>query len=222
MEITNVLMTIAIIAVLVATINVIALTTTQTTGRASSDSGDVDVEIESAVNIRFNVANLDWGAGSVIGNPAILDTLTLPYADLNWSPTDGDNVTTTGLSGGLQLENWGNVQVSLNLSATQDVNQFICLNDITGTCQAQSPGFNLDISDNAGETGSCPVANRSGTWDAWTPVSTSTSNEVCNEFLSAAANNELLIDFQLVIPISAPVGARQVQIDAAAFDSSGP
>lgn len=214
---TKVLMAIAVIAVVVAAGNLFFnFLTLQSTGYANVDTGQADVQIESAINIRFNVNSLDWGAGFVNGSiNAVLDTQTSPYFNENWSFNLADNPTTNSLAGGLEIENYGNAVVDLYLNSSEDVNDFICSAD--ATCTAASPGFEWqseEIED------SCDATLAATTWTTVTSDLTGDGLLMCDAFDNQVGSNELEVDLRLTVPISAPSGARTTIITATAIEST--
>ena len=226
MEFSNVLMGIAVIAVVLAGVNVIMVSTELSpTGRLSDDSGTADVEIASSINIRFIVSALDWGKGSVLTDPATLDSVTAPYYDGNWLP---DTVTPDlpTLTGGLELENYGNVDVDLRLESNKDAGTFICNGDVACSGSAFE-AFNWRLEDiEALSCGDKDIDNLAPNpdviWDGvtWVPVGIVPGGTLfCDQFKSAEATNTVEIDFQLVIPSNAPVGPRTAIITALAVQS---
>ncbi len=231
MEFSNVLMGIAVIAVVLAGINVVMVSTELSpTGRVPTGTGTTEVAILSAVHIVFQVANLDWGSGSVATDPATLDSVTAPYYNANWVPFAGDAPQDAGpdgfiMSGGLVLENTGNVDADLNMRSTADANAFICngIASCTGTGLQQ---FNWRFSDvAAGACGDKDVDLPLGTdprWSSFEAVSTAASPgpKICDQFLfdDAVTPNidQVEIDFQLVIPVLAQPGSRTASIEATA------
>ena len=221
-KVASVLMVIAVVAVAVSAVNLfMSFGALSSVGHVPVDTGQADVEIQSAINVRFNLATLDWGAGWVNGTTnAILQSQTAPYYNGDWFPDALDNPSTTGMSGGLELENWGNVPVNISLNSTADTSAFICNGD--STCDGNSPAFEwelsgLDAADNVVCTGVViPLQDT-----AWTTVTSGPGDgkNVCEAFESDPANNEILIDFRLTIPLTAPPGERTTTITATASQS---
>jgi len=217
MEFTKVLMGIAVVAVLLAVGNVFTLVTgpLASTGHASSDTGTADVELQASVHIRFLVKDLDWGAGSVNANPATLNSSDAPFYDGNWVPAAGDGPGDVGpdgtvLNGGLVIENYGSVPVNLSLYLAQNADAFIC-NGNAGCIADGNQSISWMLSEN--ETGSC-TGQLGSHFGSWNTVDTSGSpgTTVCDTFLSTTATNQVELDLQLVIPITAPEGTRTPNI----------
>jgi len=203
---TNVLMIVAVIAVVasaaVFATNIFGLSST---GYAQTEFGSAEVIIESTASINFTVNALDWGTGGVNtsqGVFAVLQTDT-PYLN-NWSENTGDP---SSVSGGLVIENNGNVDVDLYLRTSNTAANFICPSDATCT----SPGYNWKLQSTAGEPGGCSVGM---TPLAWTAVST-TDTMVCNQ-LNQGDPDEVELDIQLIVPQDADPGLKQSTITATA------
>jgi len=245
----NVLMFVAVAAVafalfsLVVTINKVGDINAYAVQLSPVDTGTADVEILSSVNIVFQPArsSLDWGSGSVLVDPATLDTVSSgaaePFTDGNWDAFATDTPTDNLMVGGLVLENLGNVAVNLYVEADIDADTFIC--DSDGFCIATATQqFNWQF-DDSNEPGSCADKDIDNIapdpdifWTSFQTVCTTltgcdigpggSGQFICDDFLSTTTplTNEIEIDFQLIIPISSPVGPKpQVTITATAEES---
>jgi len=194
-KVTNVLMVVAVVAVLVAAFNVYNTMNLASTGHATDDEGYALVEIEAVVSIIFTTDTLDWGAGAV---DAAADYATL---DSNaGTVTDGSWVAETD---SLILVNDGSVNAVVTLdSGTVDADEFICSDDVSGSCQGTGYAeMNYMVSENeassCGGTGVYPV-----TYGA-IPLAAS-EETICPDFESDDSSDELALDVQLVIPKAAP------------------
>ncbi|MCX8158968.1 MAG: hypothetical protein N3D20_01605 [Candidatus Pacearchaeota archaeon] len=157
--------------------------------------GSTNLTVESFAMINFTDSSVNWGSGKVnIGKTkAYLDTRSGTVTDGNW----------TAETTGLMLENLGNVNVTLNLSAGKTAAQFI-----GGT----NPAYKWWIRDN--ETGSCiNVTGPSNGFGGWADPST-TSITICNPLRFLIASNEIRIDFNVTVPEDATKGARSDTITA--------
>ncbi len=238
MKSSNLLTIVAVVAVAFALFNLLVTINkvgdlNSITGYAEFDTGTADVEIESAVHIRFVVGEdaLDWGTGSVNTDPATLDSVTSPYNDANWDCTPPDCPLDVGMDGGLELENYGNVNVDLYVDTTENADTFICDDDANCIATA-THDFNWQFED-LGTTASCTdkdiddVGGDEAFWSGWEDVCRSGDPcdvggdglFVCDEFLALDTDDTIEINFQLLVPISAPAGQRDVIITATAIES---
>lgn len=164
--------------------------------------GEANLTVESAAVINFTTSQINWGSGIV--------NQGFSYAGLNTFETN--NVTngnwTLQTSGGLRLQNIGNVNVTLNLSGTKTAAQFI-----GGT----SPSYRWNISN--AESNSCLNAT-GGTGglalNNFHNVNTS-SALFCGIFQFADVADTIRIDFNLTIPTDSLTGALGDTITATAF-----
>lgn len=174
---------------------------TTISGYATS-TGEANLTVESAVIINFTTPQINWGSGRVNSGQSA--------AFLNTFPTN--NVTngnwTLQNSGGLRIENIGNVNVTLNLSGTKTAAQMI-----GGT----SPSYRWNIT--SFESGSC--RNSSGGTDALQTnffyVVNTTTALFCNYFQFLDDRDVVRIDFNLTIPSDSFTGALGDTITAVAF-----
>ena len=229
MEVSKVLMVVAIVAVGIAIINLgigIFQTNKIRNVLLSPDAtGTAEVQIVSAVHVRFNppFTSLDWGSGAPSGNPAYLHSLpdvTGNYDFVNWSATDGDNATTNGLTGGLEIQNYGNVDVDLYLITNRNATDFICHDgtSVDATCAGEPyPAYaNVTWMTEEALSGSCSVQTG--------PTTPGVGTMVCDDFNNAGGSNLIELDLNLTIPLSAPPGERSgtndLEITATAAESS--
>ena len=241
MEVSKVLMVVAIVAVGIAIINLgigIFQTNKIRNVLLSPDAtGTAEVQIVSAVHVRFNppFTSLDWGSGAPSGNPAYLHSLpdvTGNYDFVNWSATDGDNATTNGLTGGLEIQNYGNVDVDLYLITNRNATDFICHDgtSVDATCAGEVYPAYANVTWMLEEklSGACSADWQNGTeWTMWTGINSTTPGSgtlICSRFNSTGGSNEIELDLNLTIPISAPPGERSggndLEITATAEEST--
>ena len=163
----------------------------------ATDTANASVYIESQASIRFILSEVNFGSGSVVNGS---DNATLNTEGVNTSWT-GENYT--GLP--LEVENIGNVNVTLYFSANNTPAQFL---------GSGSPEYQIKVSNNESEPGSCVVAI--GNFSDYGDLTTS-NQLACSNFGFDPDRNQLLIDIQLVIPAGAEPGNKTSTITAEAF-----
>ena len=187
MEQNNLVLVIAVLAVLVALANAVIVfqkvDDIQRIVGYATETGTANLTIQSNLDINFSDNIIDWGSGthvSDVDNATLVSNGTVSQG--NWSIEDS----------GLMLENIGNTNASIELSTGKDADGFI------GGDDAGGPVYEWRISEN--ETGTC-----SGTLSdtSFTAVSTSPKT-VCTNMGSSSDVNELIVDIKVVIPIDAP------------------
>ncbi|MDP2924969.1 MAG: hypothetical protein Q8N99_01210 [Nanoarchaeota archaeon] len=164
------------------------------TGYAPTDTGEINLTVETSANINFTTSNVNFGIGSVTsGTNATIDTLG-NVINGNWSAT----------TGGFILENIGNTNLSLAIKSDKTAGQFI-----GGT----NPGFYYNMTEK--EAGACPSQNIS--FGSWQNINTTGDGTlVCDRFLYEINKDSLKIDIRLVIPSDAYTGNRSCYITATA------
>src|SRR6056297_1427939 len=119
MKQSNLLMILAVIAVLIAMANafIVLNKVNKMTGYAT-EQGYANLTVSSTININFSTDTIDWGAGVVDTGEdnATLDTVGPTVTRGNWS--------TTGVTP-LVLENIGNVNATIDFSAASDASGFL-------------------------------------------------------------------------------------------------
>lgn len=177
-----------VVSLVVFGINVTKVT--QVTGRAT-DTAIVNVTIQSTAEINFTTDFLDFGAGSVSAGKLIATiNSTGGVAGGNWS----------AVSTGFTLENIGNVNVTLDLTAAKTAATFI-----GGT----SPTYGWSIDDSA--ESACTASVTEGTYSE-----VGTDVEVCSVFGFLDAADKIDIDIQLGIPYDSNKGTLTDTITATA------
>lgn len=170
---------------------------TELTGFALTDTGIINVTIETAASINFTVDILQLGSGVVTpGQTATVssDQGTSPNAFWSGAAEEGQ----------LLLENNGNSNVTIDLKATTANDAAAIF--IGGT----SPSFKLRVTNN--ETGSCvSIAN----FTNFDEVTTS-DQEACSNLQWDDGKDLINIDAELTIPNDATPGNRQATITATA------
>jgi hypothetical protein len=192
----NILLTLSCIAaivtflILIITLNKFGIITGQAT-----DTGEANLTIQEQASISFLVSQVNWGSGALIEGET--DGL------LN-SEGGQENVTDfTNITEGLVIQNDGNVNVSLNISSSDNASTFI-----GGT----NPDFEWKASNN--ETGSCVGGIQSGL-TAYTNVPATLNQHVlvCNDLLYNNLNDTIRLDLQVRFTADA-LGTKGVLITA--------
>jgi len=182
MKATNVLMIVAVFAVALAVFN-LAITMNKVsdierlTGFAT-DTGDVNLTVESNAEVNFTANGIDWGTGYVA------DGSTEAYLN-----TNGTNVGSTNwdvVSTGLILENTGNENVTLNFTSSADAATFI----------GPSAEFKINVSEN--ETGSCFTGLVYG--GTYNDINDSLGLQYCTNFGYEAGRDSIYLDVLVKIP----------------------
>jgi hypothetical protein len=147
-----------------------------------TDTGVVNVTVETSAGINFTAAFIDFQNGTVGdgASGATLDTENNATVNGTWEPT----------ASGFTLENIGNTNVTLGLSADKNASEYL-----GGT----SPGFRYKVSEN--ETGSC-VGNLATTYTEFN----STAVTACPNLPYDDPQDSIFIDIQLYIPSNSEVG----------------
>lgn len=192
METDKLLVWIAVIAVIISiagvfiTYNSVSLIQNVLTGRAT-DSGTVNLTVQTSALINFTTDNINWGSGLVDAGKtyAVLAT--------NGTVTDGN---WTSVSDPFIVENIGNVNVTIAISFSNDADDFL-----GGT----SPEYKYNITNS--EAGACDVGATGFTLGSWVEASTG-STDVCDSFAFADALDEMQIDIYLKVPSDSLTGSR--------------
>ena len=170
----------------------------------ATSTGVANLSVETTVVINFTTNTISWGSGRVDSGASSAGLNTFETNNVS-----GGNWTLT-TPGGLRLQNLGNVNVTLNLSATKSAATMI-----GGT----SPGYKWNISNV--ESGSC----RNATGTVETPLlfnfydPNTTTTEFCRFFKFADSADTVRIDFNLTIPSDSLTGVLTDTITATAFAS---
>jgi hypothetical protein len=170
----------------------------------STSIGEANLTVESAIIINFTTSQINWGSGRVNSGSASAGLNTFEINNVtngNWTLQN---------SGGLRIENLGNVNVTLNLSGTKTAAQLL-----SGT----GPGYKWNISN--AKVGSC--LNATGGTDALSlnlfyNVNTTTAL-FCPRFQFIDSADVIRVDFNLTVPSDSSTGALGDTITATAFIS---
>lgn len=174
------------------------------TGYLGRTTGEVNLTIETTSAINFTTSTINFGSGRTNSSAASLITLgSGTVVNGNWTAQSG-----------LILENIGNQNLSLNITADNAAATFL-----GGT----NPVFNINVSNS--EVGSCiNVTGNGQNLNIFHPVNTSIGNaQYCDVFRFESANDQIRIDFNLTLPEDSLTGLRGTQINATAFTAlTGP
>jgi len=190
MKLIKVLLIVAVIFVVVAIASVV-YNSSNFTGFATTSTGEANLTVESATQIDFTTAFIDWESGRVTSGDteAILDTSAGNISNGNWTP----------VTEGFVLENQGNLNLTIELAAGKTNLTFMGGTD---------GSYQWNVSNN--ETDSCSHA------DLGDFEEVNSSKIVCDQFSSITASNEIRIDLKLIIPEDSSTGALTDLITATA------
>ena len=170
--------------------------------------GTVNITVQAQAQINLSDYQVDFGPGFVLtGGSARLNTSSSGVLGReNWS-----NATTFAPTN-ITLENTGNQNISLNFTSDKNGTEFIS-NNVTTTPLAlfQFRGVNK-------EAGTCnSTTNLTTSYTAISdPVAADDSNTVQNDLCKCmrfeAANDEIYMNVQVLIPETAPTGAKNATL----------
>jgi len=201
---TNVLMVVAVIAVVMSLAGVVLNLTKTPTGYANVESGNATLEILGVASINFTNNLINWSVGKVndtCGAQAMLVTNGTNICSSAAIPAETWNIVPLGLV----VRNVGSTDVTLELVSDKDAAAFI---------GPPSPGYQWMISNY--EAGSC-AGTLSDT--SWTDVATGAARTICTNFLADlddGSSDELRIDLRVMIDQGASAGQRVSTITATA------
>jgi hypothetical protein len=205
METDNVLLVVAVIAVIVSlvgaglTYSYINAFKSKMTGFATT-AGWINLTVEESASVNFTYYNVNWGSGRVASGKE--------NATMDTSNQSAENVTNgnfTGNTNGLVIENIGNKNVTLNLTVTSDAVTMI------GGSASGGPVLKWRLSDN--ETGSCSFNDTTFYKDLWRDVNT-TTQLICDKLNADNNKDTLKINLYAVVPSDSFTGARGNTITA--------
>lgn len=210
MNTTNLLMVLAVVAVIASAVVLVNNVAISRTGMASSDTGNVTLVIESKIDINFTNSLLNWSIGNV--DPA------QSWAYLNSEGVNINNLSWLNVTRGLVLQSDSSMNLTVNLTSNKNAFNFLDSGVVVSPPSQflwkvnmnQTFDYGADID---GEVGSC---NASLTPLVWTAVPT-TNVSICSNFGFADAADELEIDVALNISKNAPVGPKNVTLTATAM-----
>lgn len=213
----NILLLIAIVAVVITVINFYSVITkiadfrVAITGLAGT-LGYVNVTVNTQVAIEFTNDTLNWGPGIVNTtggwtNATLTTNVTSAYVT-------GGNWSNSGKRG-LTIENTGNLNATLSLNSSQTAVQMF-----GGTAARQAFQWNITSVKGTGVAGSCLNDSCSGTPSTiatWSDVNTTTGQTVCDCIPWEPTKDLISIDILLRVPDDATnVNLRSATITATA------
>jgi len=161
------------------------------TGFATT-TGNTTVVVSSTSSVRFAVASVDWGTGSV--------NTTVGTCTLNTESVKTGCTGFTVVSQGLILENDGNANISVTLYSNVSAAQFI----------GNGATFQWKVTNNGTETGSCTTPTPS----SYSPVNVSVANAttICSSLGYPDANDSLRVDLNITIPLAAVTSSSGLRL----------
>jgi len=153
------------------------------------DVGYVNLTISTLVDINVTTNTVNWGPG-VVTDPNLNASLVTAGSAAgtatrgNWSGTNAK---------ALVVENTGNVNCSLAISGVKNAATFF-----GGNASHQLYQWNVSNK----ETGACGAWGETSMQNTWANVNTSAAT-VCNKLDYHPGNDEMYIDFKLVVPADA-------------------
>ena len=154
---------------------------------SATDTGDVNLTLDAAASISFNVSELDWGQGSVDEN-----------SDYAWLVSNGTVVGGTSfdtVTQGLKVQNDGNINLTVNLSAGNYNATFIGGNE---------PVYKWKVSNNESDSCAAGTIGVSG----FTNVPNAAQSRACTNLSSIDTRDSLNVDIELHVPEDATAEAK--------------
>src|SRR3989344_353182 len=163
-------------------------------------TGYTNLTVETLASVNFTTHTIDWGSGRVGASSSAASLTTFPANNVtggNW---------TLNTSGGLRLENDGNVNISVNLTVNKNASEFI---GGTGpvfewNLTKSEAGSCLNVSGKGGVTGSGEGGLR---LNSWFPANSTTSQKAggggalfCGVLRFELANDQIRLDFNVTVP----------------------
>jgi hypothetical protein len=197
MDSDNLLLTVAVIAVLVAAIgvgatfySVASVKEVWFTGYASYNA-TINVTISPNTIVNFTSDNIDFGTGTVNDSSTHVNLSTVDGSMLGGNGFDS-------VSSPLVLENIGNTNASLSFKAQKNVSDFI------GGTDAGGPLFGINVTE--ADTNPCADASEVATFSTWYYLN-QTEQTICTQFGTIPAGDELNVDVFLLIPSDSSTGS---------------
>jgi len=201
MESENFLLTIAVIAVLVSAgglgftyFTLDNFKQNWLTGFATS--GTVNITVVNTASINFDVDSINWGSGSIDSGQT---SATLYTGGAEPRVINGN---WTAVEQGFRINNTGNTNLTINLSASDTVANFI-----GGT----NPSYQWNVTDYV------PGACTGGiTLATFANTATGAGTLICDQFNYIDGADVIRVDIKVVIPYDAPATAKSNTITATA------
>jgi hypothetical protein len=205
MKSTELLMFVAIIAVALASINLIITINRIGDFKAltgfMTDTGVANLTIQSNINVNFTKDNVSWGTGYVTTAQTECEMTTQGIMNC----TNFDTVYD-----GLTLENIGNADVTLNLTPSKNTENFLGGN---------ASVFMWNITFNGTETGACPPGLNITAWTNATPNGQTLGTRACDNYTYLDASDEIQVELRVVLS-EKYIGAKGLTITAEAVTYS--
>jgi hypothetical protein len=216
MKLTSFLMVIAVLAVVISAVNLFSNLALFSTGYASSDQGNVTLEIESKIDVNFTQRALNWSLGYV--DPA------QPYAYLTSTGILQNNISWLNVSNGLVIESLSTQNITLNLSSNKDALNFLDNGQVVSPSPSNfSWRVNQVTTDDTGpgvlaqgEPGTCSGLGQALNPTVYETIVQGVNRTVCGNMSYLTTSNSIEIDFALNISVGAPPGPKNVTITATA------
>jgi hypothetical protein len=211
MKTDNFLLIVAVIAVAISvlgaglTYNYLTSFRNKLTGFAT-DTGTVNLSVESTVAINFTTDIINWGSGQVNAGQA---NATLNTAGGATNVTNGN---WTGNTAGFILRNIGNKNATVNLSFGTDA---------AGLLGGTSPKYEFNVTDQAGFTSCFNSTGGTGNlgYLGLFQTANTTVSVICSSFPYTDTNDTLRIDIKVIIPSDSKTGALSDTITATFLQS---
>jgi len=162
---------------------------------SATDTGDVNLTLDAGASISFNVSELNWGQGSVN------ETYGFAWLVSNGTMLYGTSFNT--VTQGLKIQNDGNVNVTVNLSANNYNATFIGGNE---------PVYKWKVSNNESDSCAAGTIGVSG----FTNVPNAAQSRACTNLSSIDTRDSLNVDIELHVPEDATAEAKGSIITATA------
>ena len=191
---------------------------TELTGKAPTDTGEVNLTVQQIISISLNVDTLDFGSGFINATKCTNATLSIRHdGGLNtYNDSDGNDCwrSTTGAdvlgpSNPFEIENDGDDNVSITITGPHPYDFFTGVNPPT----ADPSLYNLSWAGENMDNG-CT----SGLVQTWTAFN-GTTHIVCdnNMFGFSSSSDDLAINIKVQIPASGIDTGREYRNDSIVF-----
>jgi hypothetical protein len=198
MEVNKIVSVLTVVAVVVALANVsitlmkVADFNEKITGLAS-DAGYVNISVETEISVNMSRDTVNWGSGLINGTGEDRFNATLKTAQETATVERGN--WSHGSVKGLILQNLGNINASINLTAANDADDLFGSAEGSGS-DNQRYRWNMTNKD----AGSCSGGSEG--LSTWNDVNKSSAN-FCGQFNYGDNENEVYIDIWLTVPYDA-------------------
>lgn len=184
----------------------------------ATDYGSALLTINAVGSIRFAVNTTNFGTGRVNttgGNQACV-------LDSRGTNELSKCVNFTTVNGGFQIENNGDVNVSVQLYFSNNASGFIGGDDTIGKYRYNvSQNETNSCRNSTGGTGCVSGENCTIAPVSWSEVNTtSLGTTICPKLLTSDLTDSLLVDINITIPYDAPAGSKLSTLTATATSAS--